>query len=197
MELVKCLTKGQIDCTASLCWTSAASWCCCQVYLHFWLIFLIQKLMQKVFSNEKCVCQYSPLPLWISVVLLLWLLPPDLFIFWFAWKLKSSFSKHVVSFSRSFWEQKDIQKEKKNNLLWAASLYFWSEMNSQIKGYISSLPCDTKPDFQSLLLVQSDLEAEEVTLCKTVYDTHCCYALVLCIQSIESWTLFSLIENPS
>lgn len=72
------------------------------------------------------------------------------------------------------------RKEKKNNLLWAASLYFWSEMNSQIKGYISSLPCDTKSDFKSLLLVQSDLEAEEVTLCKTVCDTHRCCALVLC-----------------
>lgn len=106
MELVKCLTKGQIDCTASLCWISAASQCCCQVYLHFWLIFLIQKLMQKVFSNEKHVCQYSPLPLWISAVLLLWVLAPDLFISWFAWKPKSSFSKCVVSFSRSFWEQK-------------------------------------------------------------------------------------------
>lgn len=70
-------------------------------------------------------------------------------------------------------------------------------MKSQIKECISPLPCDTKSDFKSLLLVQSVLEAEEVTLCKSVYDTQCCCALVLCIQSIESWTLFSLIENPS
>lgn len=183
------------------------------VYLHFWLILLIQELTQKVFSNEKRVFQYSPLPLWISVMFLFCLLAPDLFIFWFAGNLKSLFSvqnspfallfciapcslaKGIISFSRSFWEQIAascyqtsgvllcFEKEEKNNLLWAASLYSWSEMNSQMKGYISSVPCDTKSDLKSLLLVQSDSEAEEVTLCKTVYDTQRCCVLVLQIQS--------------
>lgn len=141
------------------------------------------------------------------------LLAPDLFIFWFAGNLKSLFSvqnspfallfciapcslaKGIISFSRSFWEQIAascyqtsgvllcFEKEEKNNLLWAASLYSWSEMNSQMKGYISSVPCDTKSDLKSLLLVQSDSEAEEVTLCKTVYDTQRCCVLVLQIQS--------------